>query len=111
MQNQLTSYCWLGTFWGIGCWCIAEGGGPASRANGVLTVHLAPDQILVALSLDFADDLRTPQIEDAVINIERKIRAAHPEVVTLFVKPQTALAFKETIHSRFGDPPVGVVLR
>ena len=82
---------------------IAEGGSLASRANGVLTVHLAPDQILVALSLEFADDLRTPQIEDAVINIERKIRAAHPEVVTLFVKPQTALAFKETIHLRFGD--------
>ena len=84
---------------------IAEGGSLASRANGVLTVHLAPDQILVALSLEFADDLRAPQIEDAVINIERKIRAAHPEVVTLFVKPQTAIAFKETIHLRFGDPP------
>ena len=90
---------------------IAEGGSLASRANGVLTVHLAPDQILVALSLEFADDLRVPQIEDAVVNIERKIRAAHPEVVTLFVKPQTALAFKETIHLRFGDPPVGVLLR
>jgi cation diffusion facilitator family transporter len=90
---------------------IAEGGGLASRANGVLTVHLAPDQILVALSLEFADDLRAPQTEDAVINIERKIRAAHPEVVTLFVKPQTALAFKETIHLRFGDAPVGVLLR
>ncbi len=90
---------------------IAEGGSLATRANGVLTVHLAPDQILVALSLEFADDLRAPQIEDAVVNIERKIRAAHPEVVTLFVKPQTAIAFKETIHLRFGDPPVGVVLR
>ena len=88
---------------------IAEGGSLASRANGMLTVHLAPNQILVALSLEFADDLRAPQIEDAVINIERKIRAAHPEVVTLFVKPQTAIAFKETIHLRFGDPPVGVV--
>ena len=85
---------------------IAEGGSLATRANGVLTVHLAPDQILVALSLEFADDLRAPQIEDAVINIERKIRAAHPEVVTLFVKPQTAIAFKETIHLRFGDPPL-----
>ena len=85
---------------------IAEEGSLATRANGVLTVHLAPDQILVALSLEFADDLRAPQIEDAVINIERKIRAAHPEVVTLFVKPQTAIAFKETIHLRFGDPPL-----
>jgi cation diffusion facilitator family transporter len=90
---------------------IAEEGSLGLKANGVLALHLAPDQILVALSLEFADDLRAPQIEDAVINIERKIRAAHPEVVTLFVKPQTAKAFKETIHLRFGDPPVGVVLR
>ena len=72
----------------------------------MLTVHLSPNQILVALSLEFADDLRAPQIEEAVINIERKIRAAHPEVVTLFVKLQMAVAFKETIHLRFGDPPL-----
>ena len=85
---------------------IAEGASLASRANGVLTVHLAPDQILAALSLEFADDLRAPQmIEDAVISIERRIRAAHPEVVTLFVKPQTAMTFKETVLLRFGDPP------
>jgi cation diffusion facilitator family transporter len=90
---------------------IAEEGSLASRANGVLTVHLAPDQILVALSLEFADDLRVPQIEDAVINIERKIRAAHPEVVTLFVKPQTAMAFNETIHLRLGGAPIEVVRR
>ncbi len=60
-----------------------------SRANGVLTVQLAPDQILAALGLEFADELRAPEIEDRVFDIERKVRAAHPEVVTLFVKPQT----------------------
>ena len=83
---------------------IAESASLASRVNGVLTVHLAPDQILAAISLEFADDLRTPQIEDAVINIERSIRAAHPEVVTLFVKPQTAKSFTETVRLRFGNP-------
>ncbi|HAT29788.1 MAG TPA: cation transporter [Janthinobacterium sp.] len=72
----------------------ADASGRSLRANGVVTVHLAPNQIMAALSLEFADDLRTPQIEAAVVDIERRIRAAHPEVVTLFVKPQTARAYK-----------------
>ncbi len=82
---------------------IANSASPASKANGVMTVHLAPNQILVAISLEFADDLHTPQIEDLVINIERKIRLAHPEVVTLFVKPQTSKTFGDANQRRFGE--------
>ncbi len=82
---------------------IAEGSAAVSRANGVLTVQLAPDQILVALSVEFADDFKTPQIEDAVVTIERLIRARHPEVVSLFIKPQTAATFKANVRKRYGD--------
>ena len=88
---------------------IANNASPTSKANGVMTVHLAPDQILVAISLEFSDDLRTPQIEDLVITIERKIRAAHPEVVTLFVKPQTSKTFREANLLRFGESPPEVL--
>ena len=76
-----------------------------ARANGLLTVQLAPDQVLALLSLEFADDLRAPEIEDRVIEIERKIRAAHPEVATLFVKPQTDRTFRDAVRRRFGDGP------
>jgi divalent metal cation (Fe/Co/Zn/Cd) transporter len=81
---------------------IAEQAYPSLHANGVLTVQLAPHQILAALSLEFADNLRAPEIEASVIEIERRVRVAHPEVVTLFVKPQTATVFKETVQRRFG---------
>ncbi|MGH8136832.1 MAG: cation diffusion facilitator family transporter [Steroidobacteraceae bacterium] len=74
-----------------------------SRVNGLLSAQLAPDQILVALSLEFADDLRVPQIEEHVVEIERNIRAAHPEVLALFVKPQTPKAFTEAVRQHFGD--------
>jgi hypothetical protein len=73
-------------------------------ANGILTVQLAPDQILAALSLDFADDLRASEIEDKVSEIERKVRAAHPQVVALFVKPQTGKSFRQAVRRRFGQP-------
>ncbi|WP_295996293.1 cation diffusion facilitator family transporter [Rugamonas sp.] len=75
------------------------------QANGVLTVQLAPDQIMAALSLEFADHLRAPRIEQLVIDIERQVRAAHPEVVSLFVKPQTPAAYRDTVRRRFETPP------
>jgi cation diffusion facilitator family transporter len=89
---------------------IAEAASPRSKANGVLTVQLAPDQILAALSLEFADTLRVPEVEAAVVEIERQIRAEYPEVVTLFIKPQTAAAFKETVRRRFGNEVAGAGL-
>jgi divalent metal cation (Fe/Co/Zn/Cd) transporter len=44
-----------------------------AHANGVITVHLAPEQIIVALSLEFADELRTPDIEFKVVELERRL--------------------------------------
>src|SRR5665213_1856479 len=76
---------------------IAAAEPTVARANGVLTAQLAPDQILAALSLEFADDLTATDIERAVIDIEEKVRAAHPEVVSLFVKPQTSRTFSEHV--------------
>jgi cation diffusion facilitator family transporter len=64
------------------------------RANVLLTVHLSPHQIVAALSLEFADDLTTPQIEDKVVAIEQAIRLAHPDVIAIFVKPQTARTYQ-----------------
>jgi cation diffusion facilitator family transporter len=73
-----------------------------ARANGVITVHLAPEQILVALSIEFADELKTSQIEASVTELETRIREQHPAVVALFVKPQTAERFRETLSRRYG---------
>jgi cation diffusion facilitator family transporter len=75
---------------------LARQASPDLRPNGVLTMQLAPDQIVVALSLEFDDDADAPQIEELVAAIERKVRQAHPEVVALFVKPQTPKAFAES---------------
>lgn len=81
---------------------IAEAASTLSHTNGVLTVQLAPDQVFVGLSLQFPPELRTADIEASVIDIERKIRAVHPEVMMLFIKPQTALAWQQAVRLRFG---------
>ncbi|HML27672.1 MAG TPA: cation diffusion facilitator family transporter [Hyphomicrobium sp.] len=72
-------------------------------ANNVFAIHLAPDQILVALSLEFSDELRTPQIEAAVVRLEERIRAKHPEVISVFVKPQTRRTFEKMRAELYGD--------
>lgn len=71
-------------------------------ANGVLATHLAPDQVVAAVSLEFADELRTPEIERAVQEVEARIRQRHPEVVALFVKPQSRKGFTEAVRAGRG---------
>ena len=59
------------------------------RTNGVVTVQLGPDQVFAGLSTEFRDNLTTVEIEDYVERVETTIRKHHPEVVALYVKPQT----------------------
>jgi cation diffusion facilitator family transporter len=72
------------------------------NANGVFTVHLAPDQILAALSLEFEDKLQAPEIENGVADLERRLREKHPEITVLFVKPQTEANFERWHKQRYG---------
>jgi len=82
---------------------LANGMDGIAHANGVITIHLAPRQIVVALSLEFADELKTPEIELKVIELERRLRDLHPEVATLFVKPQSSIGFEVASLRRFGS--------
>lgn len=80
------------------------------KANGALTSHLSPDDIVVSLSLEFEDRLCVPELENVVLEIERVVREKHPQVAALFVKPQTPRAFKDALRARFqqeDDSPPG----
>jgi cation diffusion facilitator family transporter len=64
-------------------------------ANSIVTVQIAPHGVIATLSLDFFDYLRAPDIERAVIELETQIRGNYPEVLALFVKPQSVQAAAE----------------
>jgi cation diffusion facilitator family transporter len=68
---------------------MAGGMAGVCKANSIATVQLAPNNIVAYLSIDFFDYLRAPDIEHAVIELEKQIRAAYPQVSALFVKPQS----------------------
>ena len=63
-------------------------------ANGVMTVQMGPNQVVAALSAEFEDALTTPQIEECINRIEQQAKTAHPEITSLFVKPQTAQTWR-----------------
>src|SRR3954470_7852050 len=66
------------------------------RANGLASAQLAPNQVVVALSVQFEPHLTPREIEQIVVNMEEKIRLAQPQVFVLYVKPQSPEAFAAT---------------
>ena len=77
-------------------------------ANSIVTVQLAPRNVIATLSLDFFDYLRAPDIERAVVELEARVRSAHPEVSALFVKPQSVLVAAERAGEGGGMIPDSV---
>jgi cation diffusion facilitator family transporter len=53
----------------------------------VLSLHLGPQEILVGITLDFRDDCPGGEIERAAGELSARIRAAHPAITRLFLRP------------------------
>jgi len=82
------------------------GADPDVRAvNGVLSVQMGPEQVVAALSAEFEDQRSTAQIEACIERIERAARAEHPELQSLFVKPQTPEAWQARRSALRTPPP------
>jgi divalent metal cation (Fe/Co/Zn/Cd) transporter len=70
------------------------------RLNELLTMHFGPQDVLVALSLDFDDLIPAGWVERAVTSIERRIKGAHPEVSRVFVEAQNFDAHRRAATRR-----------
>ncbi|MCK4102525.1 cation diffusion facilitator family transporter [Acinetobacter radioresistens] len=82
---------------------IAQQDPAVLSANGLITEQLGAHQVLAALSLEFKDNLTSDQIEACVNRIEANTKKVHPEVVALFVKPQTQKVWMERMKGRLDD--------
>jgi cation diffusion facilitator family transporter len=76
---------------------VVEADPAVEKANGVLTVHLGPKQIVVGLSVEFRDDQDVPMVEACVERIEAALKQKVPEIVAVFVKPQAPAAFRRQV--------------
>ena len=75
-----------------------------SRINELRTMHLGPQDILLNISLDFADHLGSSQVEEAISTLEQRIKAEHPDVKRVFIEAQSVRRHLESI-ARGGPEP------
>lgn len=62
----------------------------AAEVNSVIhlrTVHLGPDEVLVAAKVDFDHSLSIQELARAIDNAERALRTAVPKTMTIYIEP------------------------
>ncbi len=57
--------------------------------NELRTMHMGPDDVLLALSLDFRDDLSAGKVEETIYILEMAIKSRFPEIKRLFIEVQS----------------------
>lgn len=73
---------------------IVEGDPAVAHVNELFTVQIGPDNVVASLNAEFQDHLKIPEVESIVNRLEDAIRSKHPEITALFVRPQTAEAWR-----------------
>ena len=59
-----------------------------THVNEVATMHMGPEYILVNLSVDFASEASSDDVERVVAEIDRELKAALPRVKRVFVEAE-----------------------
>ncbi|MGE3181898.1 MAG: cation diffusion facilitator family transporter [Phycisphaerae bacterium] len=63
--------------------------------NELITMHMGPENILVNMSVDFADALSSNDVEAAVAEFNRQIRGEFSDVRRIFIEAETLTAHRE----------------
>lgn len=69
---------------------IVEATPTIAALNEVRTLHRGPQDILLALSVDFEDNLTAGKVEQAIYQLELAIKDRFPQVRRLFIEVQAA---------------------
>lgn len=65
---------------------IVKSDDAVTRMDAPITLHFGPQDIMLAMNIEFKDDLSSDDIEAATCRIERKIRESHTEVKRIFLE-------------------------
>lgn len=68
--------------------------------NEIRSMHMGPNDILLALSVDFQDDITAGDVEQKIATLEQEIKTAHPEVKHLFIEVQSKTAHEADINTQ-----------
>ena len=70
------------------------------EVGDIITSQLAPNQVIATLGVVIEESLRVPEVEQLIVRIEQEIRARHPQLFRVFVRPQS--------RTRMPDPNADV---
>ena len=68
---------------------ILDGDQRIKRLNELLTMHLGPTDVLLNVSVDFADELSSSAVEQAISTFESEIKRRFPEITRVFIEAQS----------------------
>lgn len=69
---------------------IVEATPTIDRLNEIRTLHRGPQDVLLALSVDFEDNVLAGKVEEAIYQLEIAIKTRFPMVKRLFIEVQSA---------------------
>ncbi len=64
------------------------------RVNEILTVHLGPRDVLLNISVEFANRLTANDIEETIERVEQNLKRRHEEITRIFIEAQSRLAYR-----------------
>ena len=68
---------------------IIRGQSGIEKVNEMLTMHFGPRDVLLNLSLDFADSLSSSDVEASISRMEAQIKKQFPQIRRIFIEAQS----------------------
>jgi cation diffusion facilitator family transporter len=68
---------------------LTEGTPGVARVTQLLTMHLGPDFVVLAMKVAFDPELNVGKVEEVIDEIERRVRDKQPEMKKIFVEPDS----------------------
>ncbi|MGE0846658.1 MAG: cation diffusion facilitator family transporter [Flavobacteriaceae bacterium] len=77
------------------------------RLNEIRTMHQGPSDVLLAISIDFKNNLKVGRVEQAVYEMEMAIKEKFPEIRRVFIEAQAARHHERILEQEIAEhgPP------
>lgn len=79
---------------------------PIRAINEIRTMHLGPDDVLLAASVDFHDGVTSEAVEATTARLERAIQTSYPSVRRLFLEAQSVSAHEAALAREAARHPI-----
>lgn len=67
--------------------------------NEILTMHMAPEDVLLNISLDFHDNISAGEVERTITRLENRIKTKYPEIARIFIEAQNRIAHLRNVEN------------